>query len=126
MRASLRLVLFLAPFLVFGLASSASAQACAPSGAWSTAQNAWSDWDTVTYVYPTSSGTAFTMGHVCSTAGTCNDGRQFVLNASDPNYDAKLRVLMAAFLSGRQIRIYVDSVAPTSGCFVHIDRLMVR
>ena len=90
------------------------------------AQGEWSEWDTVTYVYPQGSGTAFTMTHACSEQGTCNDGRQFIINADDANYDAKTRVLMAAFLSGRQVRIFVDDTHPTSGCYIHIDRLMVR
>ncbi len=119
-------ILALAALLTSVLVSPDAAASTCSGDTWTVAQGEWSEWDTITYVYPLSSGTAFTMSHACSEKGTCNGGRQFIINPDDANYDAKTRVLMAAFLSGRQIRVFVDDTDPTSGCFIHIDRLMVR
>lgn len=113
--------------LLFTQLPHAYAQNSCPSGdAWCVAQNSWSEWDNLSYVYPTNEGTAFTFSQVNSPDGTCNGGRQFIINTADSNYDAKMRTLLSAFMAGRQIRVFVDADAPTAGCYIHIDRLMVR
>lgn len=84
--------------------------------------NSWTGWSKIDLIYP-SGNMNFTLRSINFPGGSCNGGRQYYFSPSDANYDVKVKVLLSAFLAGREIKIVWDG---TGRCFGHVDRFQIR
>ncbi len=82
----------------------------------------WSGATKITAVYPTSDALAF-MTEYSHPQSTCDNSTRFMIAMSHPNYDVLASVLLAAFHSGKNIRLNFDQASPS--CAVAVNRFQV-
>lgn len=93
---------------------------CLPAGAGAT--EVWSDQTVITALYPTSDTLLFNTEY-SSPQSTCDSGRRFAISMSNPNYDVLASALLAAFYSGKTIRMNFAETGPR--CAVTVNRFLV-
>jgi len=83
----------------------------------------WSGKTTITNLYPTSGSYIFnvTFSNVLS---TCDQGKRFSIHTTNPNYNALVSSLVAAFMAGKQINFNVND-SQGSSCYPEINRFIV-
>lgn len=86
---------------------------------------AYASWDTtyrtIVHIYPHDGGVTFNLdGNVIVAAAPC--GNRFILNASSPNYAAKVAALLSLHAQGRRIQIYYDSAS--TACDIPVSAFM--
>ena len=93
---------------------------CVPAGV--RAAEIWSGPTTITILYPSSDALAF-MTEYSHPQSTCDNGKRFMISMSNPNYDVLASSLLAAFYSGKTIRMNFVETGPS--CAVEINRFYV-
>ena len=83
----------------------------------------WSGETTVTHLYPTSNMYVFNVTYANSLS-TCDNGRRFRIDMANPNYNALVSSLLAAFMAGKKINFNVDD-AQGSSCEPSINRFFI-
>ena len=93
---------------------------CLPVGAGAT--EIWSSPTKITMLYPASDGLLFITEYSHPQA-TCDNGKRFMIAMTNPNYDVLASSLLAAFYSGKTIRMNFVETGPS--CAVVVNRFFV-
>ena len=91
-----------------------------PGGA--VAAEIWSDPTPITVLYPNSGSRAFNTAY-SHPQSTCDNGTRFEISMANPNYDVLVSSLLAAFYSGKTIRMNFAETGPR--CAVIVNRFFV-
>lgn len=83
----------------------------------------WSGKTTITHLYPMSNMYVFNVTY-SNPLSTCDNGRRFSIDMANPNYNALVSSLVAAFMAGKEIDFNVDD-AQGSGCAPSINRFFI-
>ena len=87
-----------------------------------------SDWSGTTFisgVYPNETRLVFMTDYVDRDWSSCDSGRRYALDASNPDYPTQVATLLTAFASGKQIRMHVKTGQNFPTCAPVIDRFWV-
>ncbi|MGP9802139.1 hypothetical protein [Rheinheimera sp. NSM] len=68
----------------------------------------WSGYTEVTNLYPTVEGLMFNTLYKNPQLSSCDDGGRFVLNMAVPDYNTQVSVLIAAFMAGKRVNLYIE------------------
>lgn len=85
----------------------------------------WSSWTKITRLYPYSGGLIFFTTYKNTDLSSCEGGTRFQLPKTHPNYETLASVLIAAYMSKKQIYFNIDSGQPKS-CAPRINRFLVK
>ena len=91
-----------------------------PAGAGAT--EVWSDPTAITLLYPNSASLVFNTEY-SHPLSRCDNGTRFEISMTNPNYDVMVSSLLAAFYSGKTIRMNFVDAGPR--CAVIINRFFV-
>ncbi len=69
----------------------------------------WSEQAKITMLYPYDEGLIFVTSYKNPEISTCNDGARFSINKSHPNYTILVSSMIAAFMSGKEIKFNITS-----------------
>lgn len=83
----------------------------------------WSGLTTITTLYPTPSNYIINVSYT-NALSTCNNGSRFSIDITNPNYNALVSTLIAAFMAGKKINFNVDDSQGAS-CSPYINRFIV-
>lgn len=83
----------------------------------------WSGKTVITDLYPTSGQYIFNVSY-SNPISICDNGTRFSISMSNPNYNALVSSLIAAFMAGKEINFNVQD-AQGSGCSPEINRFII-
>lgn len=84
----------------------------------------WSDWTTITMLYPASGNFFFNTAYANTSLSTCDGGTRWTISSSYPEYKTLVAVLTAAFMAGKEVTLNI-TVAPAA-CAGQVNRFVVR
>ena len=83
-----------------------------------------SEWTKITQLYPTASGLMFNTVYKNTDVSKCEGGTRFLLNPANADYQLQASVLIAAFMSNKEVMLYIAE-APAA-CTGLVDRFRVK
>uniref|UniRef100_UPI00404745A6 hypothetical protein n=1 Tax=Rheinheimera sp. TaxID=1869214 RepID=UPI00404745A6 len=70
----------------------------------------WSGYTEITRLYPTKEGLVFNTAYKNTGLSSCDGGSRFVLDISATDYSTQASVLLAAFMAGKRVDLYIEDL----------------
>ena len=87
-------------------------------------EDVWSEWTTVTKLYPTKNEFMFYTEYANPGLSACSENR-FSLVSGNTDYNIQVSVVIAAFMAGKEILLHLTPNDPIS-CEIPVDRFEIR
>lgn len=78
--------------------------------AMSTQAGTWSGYTEITRLYPTKEGLVFNTAYKNTGLSSCDGGSRFVLDIAATDYSTQASVLLAAFMAGKRVDLYIEDL----------------
>lgn len=84
----------------------------------------WSGNTEITQLYPTKEGLIFNTVYKNTELSSCDGGSRFVLDIAATDYSTQASVLIAAFMAGKRVNLYIEDLPAKCSAVVNRFRVL--